>query len=332
MNSEFHYYAVYFLASHAGFSAGEAGTIAYSSQYVDDAVYSYEIVGGSGQLFLPYRTLITQNYTFWDDETRDLVYLPFHFIPGDPLRCSVERKEDIQNCYIVTPDSPISKELLIAALRSHNLYRIGIALHSYADTWAHQHFSGLIDNSNIIDSGSILPPVGHLQALNDPDIVTRQWEDPRLFNSRVDNRERYLRAAGKIYRYLRTYRGLGFEDEPAVLDELGEIWARDSRDTKTRISDFIIAAQMEFYDRSLWPNEAGIIDRSADEHSGGYDKILWLKTAIAGKAGGVRGVRRVECAGDFSRTKLYAWDSAAREHLELAERILRKNGLIKETV
>lgn len=328
MNSEFHYYAVHFLATRAGFSQDEADIIAYSSQYVDDAIYSYEIVGGDGQFFLPYRTIITQNYIFWDEDTRDLVYLPFHFVPGDPLRCSVERKEDISDPYIVTPDSQLSKELLVAALRSRSLYRIGIALHSYADTWAHQHFSGLIEDANIVDEASMLPPAGHLQALNEPDLVMRRWTDPRLYNSEVDNRERYLRAAAKIYRYLRIYRGLGFEDEQQVLGELGEIWNRDGRDTKSRINDFVIASQMEFYDRSLWPSEAGIVDRSADEHFGGYDKILWLKTAIAGKAGAVRGVRRVECTGDFSASRLYAWDRAARGHLDLAESLLVRNGLI----
>jgi len=331
LNVEFHYYALHFLALRAGFAQDEARRLAMSSQYVDDAIYEYEVVGGSGPLFLPYKTAITQNYSFWDETTRDSVYLPFHFIPGDGARASAARKDGSSDPYLVTPDSPIAKELLIAALRTRNLYRVGIALHAYADSWAHQQFSGRIGEVNVVDPASPLPAAGHLQALRAPDLALETWRDPRLLegSESVDNRSRFLEAARKIYRYLRTYRGLGFQEEGLALEALSEIWVRDGRDMRSRISDFIIADPMEAYDRRLWPAEAGIRDETAEEgHLAGYDKLVWLKTAIAGKAGGERGVRRVECRKDFARSELYAWNEAALAHRRAAEAVFRREGLL----
>ena len=50
MNLEFHYYAVHFLASRAGFSEDEARTLATASQYVDDAIVEYEVESG-GEIY-----------------------------------------------------------------------------------------------------------------------------------------------------------------------------------------------------------------------------------------------------------------------------------------
>lgn len=330
MNLEFHYYALHFLARRAGFSDDEARLLAHSSQYVDDAIYEYEVVGGSGALFLPYRTVVTQNYIFWDERTRDEVYLPFHFIPGEAARAAAARRDGSRDPYLVTPDSPIAKELLVAALRTRDLFRIGIALHSYADSWAHQQFSGRIGEVNAVDPASPLPPAGHLQALRSPDQALETWLDPRLKDGaeKVDNRARFLEAARKIYRYLRTFRRLGFEGGGSVLEELSELWARDGRDMRSRIADFIIADPMEAYDRRSWPFEAGISDETAEERRGsGYDKLIWLKTEIAGKAGGERGVRRVECRKDFGSSELYLWNEAARAHRRAAQAIFKREGL-----
>jgi hypothetical protein len=334
MNVEFHYYAIYFLALRAGFAEDEARRLAMSSQYVDDAIYEYEVVGGSGPLFLPYNTIVTQNYSFWDGATRDSVYLPFHFIPGDGAKAGAARKDGCSDPYQVTPDSPIAKKLLVAALKTRNLYRVGIALHSYADSWAHQQFSGLLSEVNVVDPASPLPAVGHLQALRSPDQALETWHDPRLLEGieTVDNRSRFLEAARKVYRYLRAYNRLGFEDEGGAMQSLSELWARDGRDMRSRIADFIIADPMEAYDRRVWPAEAGIRDETAEDgHLAGYDKFVWLKTAIAGKAGGLRGVRRVECRKDFALSELYAWNEAARAHRDVARGIFRREGPLGET-
>ena len=139
------------------------------------------------------------------DPARHLPALPLH--PRRPGPASRERVDGAASRWTVTPDSPLAKELLVAALKTGDDFRIGIALHTYADTWAHQHFSGRVEQGNVVDPSSPLPPAGHLQALRAPDDAAGRWTDARLVPelSRVDNAARFRAAARKIYRYLRTF-------------------------------------------------------------------------------------------------------------------------------
>ena len=47
------------------------------------------------------------------------------------------------------------KKLLIEGLKTRNLYRVGIAIHTYTDSWAHQNFSGLDEEWNTTESSSL---------------------------------------------------------------------------------------------------------------------------------------------------------------------------------
>jgi len=326
MNAEFHYYAVYFLCLRAGFAQVDARKVAHSSQYVDNAIHAYDVDDGGRR----YRTQVTQNYIFWDDATLREIYLPFHFVPGDQKRAASERLDGRASRWTVTPDSPLAKELLVAALKTGNLYRIGIALHAYADTWAHQHFSGRVEEGNVMDPSSPLPPAGHLQALRSPDDAMGRWEDRRLVPglSAVDNRARFLAAAGRIYRYLRTYLRQGFEEEELALEPLARLWRPQSGDMKARIASFAVDLDVPAYDRRSWLSEAGIRDETAEEGPfSGYDKYLWLKTELARRAGRGEGTRRVDTAGRFAGSELFLWNEAAREHRALALELLGAGGL-----
>jgi hypothetical protein len=325
MNVEFHYYAVLFLASRAGFSETEARTLATSSQYVDNAIMAWEARTSAG----PWRGTVTQNYLFWDEDISDSVYLPFHFLPGDQVHAASQRRDGARNPYIVTPDSPLAKAVLVSALESHNLYRIGIALHSYADTWAHQNFTGRLEEANAIDLSSRLPPAGHLRALRSPDEALGLWRDDRLVPGLefVDNRERFLLAAKKIYRYLRTFRRESFTDEELVLSELGTIWKRDGRDMEARIADFCIALEVEPFRRGAWAAEAGMTGQdSEDGRANGYDKLQWLKAELRRRTGADDGILRFD-SPRFEGSDLQRWDEAAKEHLATARRLIREAGL-----
>lgn len=337
MNSEFHYYAVHFLCLRAGFAPEEARRVARSSQYVDDAVVAYVVEDGRA----PYRCLVTQNYLFWDEATLRDVYLPFHFLPGDPERTRRERRDGLSPALAASPDSPLSKELLVEALKSGDTYRLGIALHAYADGWAHQHFSGRIEEANALDPSSPLPPAGHLQALRAPDEALGRWRDPRLLPelALVDNRGRFLAAARKIYRYLRVSRRLPFDDEELVLGELERIWARkggspgqaasgaQSRaEARARLDEFVIQFDMEPYDKREWLREAGIAVAGGDEEPFvGYDRLRWLGAQL--KSGGAASERRVSSDGRFEGSELRRWDEAARAHLRAAKSLMRAAGI-----
>jgi len=103
-----------------------------------------------------------------------------------------------------TPDSENANRIIDIALKTGNLYRIGIAGHGYADTWAHQNFAGYFDPFNSMTGplSAAIPNIGHAEAGHNPDEVALIWKDTRLIEKRIDNRKRFLDAAGHILRKL----------------------------------------------------------------------------------------------------------------------------------
>ncbi len=330
MNAEFHYYTIAYLARAAGFSEDDASILACSSQYLDNALVCYEVEHRRGT----YRTLVTHHFGFWDQDQEWAVWIPFHFFPAANTAPSPPRRDGRTNPLDVQPNSEPAKRLLVAALRSRNLYRIGIALHTYADTWAHRNFSGRKEPWNRIDADSPVPPIGHAQALRDPDDIDAVWHDPRFEPpfDRVDNRERFLLAAGRIYRYLATYNRRGFSDEAAVIAHLDEILGPAQYARESRAENFIIECSIERFSRLRWRREAfdppsgwSGIEYEVDLEST-IDKLSWLKDEILHRSKVVR--RRPMIAREtFFASHLYRWDQAARHQLAACNEQLTSLGL-----
>jgi hypothetical protein len=323
MNAEFHYYVIYYLCVSSGFPDERARTIAISSQYVDEALYECAIHDGNAE----YITLVTQNYAFWDETVLRDVYLPFHFLPG----VRREREKGSASRWAAAPDAPAAKELLVAALRSGDDYRIGIALHAYADGWAHQNFSGRLEPENSVDPASPLPPVGHLQALRSPDDPGGIWDDPRLGpgRARVINADRFLEAARKIYRYLRTSVRAAFADEDLVLEPLARLWKEGPRDARSRMADYSVELGVPPYDRLDWLAESGMAGESAGESiGGGYDKLLWLGSELRGRVGLGPRRRSLRSNVSFRGSPLYRWNEAAKAHRAAAHVLLSREGFL----
>ena len=159
MQIDFHYCCIKVLALAAGFPEAEADIIAYASQYVDDATEHKPIkIDGVPSLAAPLMTSDgfdptctahagIQYLTAMERDVQRKVYIPFHFLPAEPYEAGVLYD------YRVVPSGAIARRLLdegLAALRSASgkqerrraLIKTGIALHSFADTWSHQRFSG----------------------------------------------------------------------------------------------------------------------------------------------------------------------------------------------
>jgi hypothetical protein len=136
MLKDFHYYGVFVLSNLAGFSRDEAKIIAYCSQFVDDSTDSKEIRVGD-YTYDTVRTAHAGLRSFkWDIHKK--VYFPFHFLPPRPLGVNAFS-------YVTEPDSAFARLLMddvLADKSALRLYRLGVVLHTYADTWAHQKFSG----------------------------------------------------------------------------------------------------------------------------------------------------------------------------------------------
>jgi hypothetical protein len=319
MNAEFHYYTVYYLALEAGFSSDDAYLVAYSSQYLDNAIVSYHVQTDSGV----YETLVTHHFGFWDSSQEWEVWIPFHFFPaGDHTGAS--RRDHQSNRLNVVANSPAAKTMLIDALHSRNLYRVGCALHTYADTWAHQNFTGRNEKWNRVDRNTPIPPIGHAQVRRDPDRIDVKWSDPRLASEvRVNNRLRFMQAAGRVYRYLATYNRRSFKDEELVMGRLEQILGLPGRKTgEERIADFMIECSMDRFRRTDWRKEAFEYPETLlsavtelDGAESAIDKINWLKDELLHRT---KVLRRQTVKGNagFYQSNLYRWDQAAREQLK----------------
>jgi hypothetical protein len=329
MNVEFHYYSIHYLARQAGLDNSFSGLLAAASQYVDASTFPLWFSTPREELGIT----VTQNYVFWDESVRREIYLPFHFLPGgsaDGSSSGTDRHPQGKvNPYTVRPNGDIAKELLIRAFRDKDPFLMGIALHSFADTWAHQNFSGLLEEGNSIKNDSSvlrLPPAGHLQALTQPDEPDRIWFDPRLpeEEQQVDNTRRFIQAGRKIYRYLCIFNNKPYDDEELVLDSMRSIWSGRSREG--RLADYTIHWDVPPWDARDWQLEAGAVSRpSVFADIKNYDKVAWAKNEILRTLGEKPPCHHV--GSGFYASTLYRWHEAALEHRKRALNALAERGL-----
>ncbi|MBN1602035.1 MAG: hypothetical protein JW915_10520 [Chitinispirillaceae bacterium] len=282
MDIEFHYYMTYLIAAKAGFEPENALTIAHASQFVDDNDVIFEVNKGEDSAF---RNYISQTMNILKPKSKLLrIYPIFHFIPGDPTCPHAGRKDGTMHWLNTTPDSENAKRIFDTALATRNLYRIGIALHAYADTWAHQNFIGYYSDFNSMSSplAKATPNIGHADAQHDPDWPALVWRDKRLLDERRDNRVIFLEAAAKIFEKLVRYNNPDIEaselqrlqnELKSDLDELiGD--SDPSNDFKQeRIKRYIKKAATAEYGDMQIPS---------------FDPDLWFEAAVNERVRGLR--------------------------------------------
>jgi hypothetical protein len=330
MNIEFHYYIMYMLCKDAGLDEQDCITISYSSQYVDNNLVAH-VVKDDG---LVYETIATQNYGWWGDWFPKHVYIPFHFFPGDTTYPGCKRKDKKTNPYNCTPGSAPVTRLLQRAMASKNLYRIGIALHTYADSWAHQNFSGMNEewNSLSVDgtgAEALIPKVGHAEAISQPDIITGKWIDPRIDGEYryIDNEQRFLKAAQHIYTHLCALSGKsadGWEWLRARLKQLiGPFDERNER-MKERILNYIVDEYLLEYNKYEWIRQATFYNENEsmlEDSFKNYDKFSWLRDQLLYKTKVMEKPVLRPRAG-FTESHWYKWHQAAKAHLKEAHAVL----------
>lgn len=273
MNLNFHYFAIKVLALEAGFNDDDAQLIAEYSQFVDDfhpildkpidCSYAPKCVNFLCKYiydrerekyikkFIPVSTgFAGVDYVFLTSKNiQENTLIPFHFIPPKQLKYirSCEEKETHRRKYCVRKfdDTPSLLKLLLNYIKylyqldrksSVNLIRIGIIVHIFADSYAHQKFSGywgwenssrigkVIDNitneditskyrSKITDN---LPSIGHSNVSTVPDesyvsfcINLKNNKKDILYKEEYsrNNTMEFLLAARNILNYLRHCNG-----------------------------------------------------------------------------------------------------------------------------
>lgn len=230
MNINYHYYTIKTLAITAGFAEDEAQRIAHFSQYIDDGIFPWTIItdvkpppffyennlvediekDGSYKIIVCSTGINILNSISIPYQVHAIT--PFHFIPPKPLPELKEEVEDssrtIYRCVQAGSKSGDDDDLFINKLineitdklinntdplkRNEYLTRLGMILHTYADTYAHCNYSGLTGyenrshvvrafdkahNKEVFDRWyAILPPTGHANTGHTPDICYYELE------------------------------------------------------------------------------------------------------------------------------------------------------------
>lgn len=249
MQIDFHHGVTYVCARLAGFSRDEADIIAHSAQYVDDATKSGEIYFDNGMIY----TRIASAHKMLDYKNVNALsnhrsWLPFHFLPGNDnepapdAHAPLGKEEYLRRC-ICRPNSHVARDLARMVVerqdRAYALYRLGIAMHVYVDTWAHQGFVGFQHPVNIAKNleandrhheksyaerfvdffqeevdqlgskwiGEALP-LGHGAVLSYPDRPYLKWSYTNGYGERVerDNPADFADAARAMYQVFCRYR------------------------------------------------------------------------------------------------------------------------------
>ena len=159
MQLDGHHTLTYVLSRMIGFEHYEANIIAYSAQYVDDATNSGNINFTNGAMFSRYssaHSIFDLRHNF-DNEENNLVWVPFHFLPGnDGKVAGANVKGSFINKLVCKPYSPVAVDLLDNCMEDINkdyaLHRLGITMHVFADTFAHKGFAGVVHDINKVEN------------------------------------------------------------------------------------------------------------------------------------------------------------------------------------
>jgi hypothetical protein len=180
-----------------------------------------------------------------------------------------------------------------------------MALHTYADTWSHQGFSGRRSRENDVDNffvqignryepGELLEVprvglIGHLRLVHNPDHTHLVWryDAPGQRRTRIerDNPAEFLMAARQIHSWLCRFRGSPDDGWGSLEPEVAGLLATDA-DIEEKYSawrnsdalrDFGLAEDTATYDydETAWRDRALIPFRAAPEKFEPPDRVKW---------------------------------------------------------
>ena len=265
MEKDFHYFLTYAIVKLTGFDKPDV--IAYSCQFVDDNNEGQFSIDGKEVPFPEklkvkggshYYPVMTQSLSpkSLDPFVQRYVYLPFHFLPGD----NNVKINDAVNPISTTPNSNNIKQVLASALASGNPYQVGIALHTMADTWSHQNFSGMQEEWNAVYPWynvfkSFLPNIGHAEAGHSPDVISEPWIDYRIGKTPISNKQRAYDAVREMYIALQAHSRKGTPWQ-AVQSAFQGIIDEDSYDERIAAVSKLMGDTIPNYEKNTWIDAA----------------------------------------------------------------------------
>jgi hypothetical protein len=265
MQIDGHHTMTYVAARFAGYGHKQASVIAYSAQYVDDATNGGVVCFNNDAMYSriasAHRML---DYRNSDELSNHQVWVPFHFLPGNGGRPAGENPEgSFIRKLVCYPDSFVARDMLRACFndrqKPYALHRLGITMHVYADTWAHQGFAGVNHKINEVEdlkSNSKAQdrqffnkitnfflsesfPLGHGAALSYPDQPSLVWEYRNGLDEHVSrsNPEIFVEAVDRMCRAMRCFREGDPEMDLEAKPGLPEADAKVVRSLITSIKD-----------------------------------------------------------------------------------------------
>lgn len=152
MQRDMHYYGTYAMARSAGISADVAKQIATAAEFVDDCAGKISVEFEDGALMAveatAHHTVNATNIDPWDQR---MVWVPFHFLPGNEGVDYTER-------LICRMDSEPARTLVRRNLEQDDapyyVPLLGITAHVYGDTFSHFGFSGVSSRRNKVINDS----------------------------------------------------------------------------------------------------------------------------------------------------------------------------------
>ena len=239
MQLDMHFYAVYAMARAAGINGARARTIAYASQFVDDAIDDDEVVLLGKHAVVPTMTShkpLDYKNAIQGDQWK--VWIPFHFLPGaesssgDFIEMITCRKNS-------KPARTMMGAMTSKAVDGFGPHILGIAAHAYADTFSHYGFVGISHAVNKVNAGSIqlntkqpktlagyiknklalfqnrligtlaeTVPVGHGSVATFPDRPYLEWQFKYEMTGKKEVRSNpatYLEFAQNLYSFFASY-------------------------------------------------------------------------------------------------------------------------------
>jgi len=149
MNIDFHFGYVYVVARLGGLSAADAEVVAHACQYIDDSTVDGILEFKDGQSYERFAAAHGMiDYRNMERAKDRVVWAPFHFFPGG-------QGDSLEDKAICIKNGSPAREMVAAMLlrcqgKDNALHQLGVALHVYVDTWAHQGFSGVLSARNVV--------------------------------------------------------------------------------------------------------------------------------------------------------------------------------------
>lgn len=248
MQIDGHHAMTYIAARLAGWPRTKASVIACSAQYVDDATNSGVIHFNSGAMCSRISSAHKMlDYRNSSELANHRVWVPFHFLPGNGgLPAGDNPDGTFIRKLICYPGSHVAGDMLRSCAadidKPYALHRIGITMHVYADTWAHQGFAGinhkinevhgLKSNNRSLDRSffkkianyfvSEAFPLGHGAALSRPDRPSLGWQYKNGQGEEVkrSNPEIFMEAVDRMCRAMQCFRQRQFDMDLDAMDGL----------------------------------------------------------------------------------------------------------------